>query len=72
MKTPFTPNKTRKQTNLAAQKKVLDAIKALGIAKSSASNWSEYETIGYFQFQLQEFLANDNGEAGLTPYIEKK
>lgn len=69
---PFTPNAAKKLEKLAtAANKVSEAIKALEEAKKSSENWAEWETLQYFKNQLQEFLSEDNGEAGFDPYIAK-
>jgi hypothetical protein len=62
---PFTPNaqaKLEKMTEAASN--VLAAIHALELAKNSAENWADWETLEHFRKQLNEFMSCDNNEAG--------
>jgi hypothetical protein len=51
---------------------VLDAIRALEMAKNNVENWAEWETLEHFKKDLHQFMICDNGEAGFQPYLETK
>ncbi|PKN91092.1 MAG: hypothetical protein CVU44_20975 [Chloroflexi bacterium HGW-Chloroflexi-6] len=69
---PFTPNTTKKLEKMAtAANKISEAMKALEEAKKYSDDWAEWETLQYFKHQLQEFMSQDNGEAGFEPYVAK-
>jgi hypothetical protein len=72
MATPFTPNKSKKAKHLqTAEKKVVEAIKALQTAKENAEHWTDFATITHFEKQLSEFLSSDKNQTGFRPYIKK-
>jgi hypothetical protein len=67
---PFTPNASKKveqMTNAANQ--VFSAIRALEAAQKSAEHWAEWESLGSFKHELEQFLSCDHGEAGFEPYL---
>jgi len=72
-KKPFTPDQNAKVEKLnEASTAIREAIRALKDAKKSAEHWAEWETIGAFEYQLQEFMSCDHGEAGFQPYLENE
>lgn len=67
---PFTPSATRKNAQLhKAMSDVREAIDALELAKASADNWADFETLVHFRGQLRAFLSSDGGECGFEPYV---
>ncbi len=50
---------------------VIEAISILRKAQHVSENWGEYETVGSFAYELEEFMTSDHGEAGFIVYMEK-
>jgi Holliday junction resolvasome RuvABC DNA-binding subunit len=70
MTTPFTYDPKQRNTNLAsAREQVVEALVDLGYAKQFAENWADFETIGYFEHSLSEWLSSDQGEAGFASFV---
>jgi hypothetical protein len=73
MNKPFTPNASKKNAKMSeAARHIQAAIESLQQAGKCSENWSEYETLLHFEYQLNEFMNCGSGEAGFEPYMAQK